>query len=155
MPDDVVIIAAIKGLRMGQCASHFAREPPSTVSELYEVMQKFCKSDDDHRKRVEEENNFCTQIKNNNFNNARANNFERRPNNAFHQVNQIDSENATMTESNFQHRSQTFNRGGPNQRGPFQQVEPSKIQFCLTILCHEVQKPSHLLQLPFAFPFAK
>jgi hypothetical protein len=38
--DDVVIIATIKGLRVGQCASHFAREPPSTVSELYEVMQK-------------------------------------------------------------------------------------------------------------------
>jgi len=69
VPDNVVIIAAIKGLRMGQCASHFAREPPNTVLELYEVMQKFCKSDDDHRKRVEEQSNFRAQIKpNNNFN---------------------------------------------------------------------------------------
>ena len=33
--DDVVIIAEIKGLRVGQCSSHFDREPPSTVSELY------------------------------------------------------------------------------------------------------------------------
>ena len=29
--DEVVIIAAIKGLRVGQCASHLAREKPSTM----------------------------------------------------------------------------------------------------------------------------
>jgi hypothetical protein len=58
VPYHVVIIVATKGLCMGQCASYFTREPPSTVSELYEVMQKFCKLDDDHRKRVEEESNF-------------------------------------------------------------------------------------------------
>jgi hypothetical protein len=50
----VVIIAAIKGLRVGQCASHLAREKPRTVTELYEVIQKYCKSDDDYRKRIEE-----------------------------------------------------------------------------------------------------
>lgn len=32
VPDDVVIIGAIKGLLMGQCASHFARVPPRSVS---------------------------------------------------------------------------------------------------------------------------
>lgn len=41
----MVVIVAIKGFRMGQCASHFAREPPRIVSKLYEVMQNFCKSD--------------------------------------------------------------------------------------------------------------
>jgi len=45
----VVIIAAIKRLRVGQCASHFAREKPSIVVELYEVIQKY-KSDDDYKK---------------------------------------------------------------------------------------------------------
>ena len=46
-----MIIATIKGLRVGQCTSHLAREKPSTVTELYEVIQKYCKSDDDYRKK--------------------------------------------------------------------------------------------------------
>jgi hypothetical protein len=53
-----VIIATIKGLRVGQCASLLAREKSSTVAELYEVIQKYCKSDDDYKKIIEEENNF-------------------------------------------------------------------------------------------------
>jgi hypothetical protein len=77
IPDEVVIIVAIKGLRVGQCASHLAREKPSTVAELYEVIQKYCKSNDDYRKRIEEENNFRAQIKqNNNFHPLRSNNYE-------------------------------------------------------------------------------
>jgi len=77
IPDEVVIIAAIKGLRVGQCASHLAQEKPSTVAELYEVIQKYCKSDDDYRKRIEEENNFRAQIKqNNNFHPSKPNNYE-------------------------------------------------------------------------------
>ena len=77
IPDEVVIIAAIKGLRVGQCASHLAREKPCTVAELYEVIQKYCKSDDDYRKRIEEENSFRAQIKqNNNFHPPRPNNYE-------------------------------------------------------------------------------
>jgi hypothetical protein len=48
----VVIIDAIKGLRVGQCAYHLAREKPTTVVELYEVIQKYCKSDNDYRKRI-------------------------------------------------------------------------------------------------------
>jgi hypothetical protein len=63
IPDEVVIIATIKGLRVGQCAYHLAREKLSTVAELYEVIQNYCKSDDDYRKRIEEENNFRAQIK--------------------------------------------------------------------------------------------
>ena len=41
IPDEVVIIAAIKGLQAGQCASHLAQEKPNTVVELYEVIQKY------------------------------------------------------------------------------------------------------------------
>jgi hypothetical protein len=44
-------MATIKGLRVGQCASHLAREKPSTVTELYKVIQKYCKSDDDYKKK--------------------------------------------------------------------------------------------------------
>lgn len=78
IPEEVVIIAAIKGLRMGQLSSHFARERPRTVAELYEEMQKFCKSDDDYRKRMEEENSFKAQTKANNNFHPKSNNFERR-----------------------------------------------------------------------------
>jgi len=78
IPDKVVIIATIKGLRVGQYASHLAQEKPSTVAELYEVIQKYYKSDDEYRKRIEEENNFRAQIKqsNNNFHPPRPNNYE-------------------------------------------------------------------------------
>jgi hypothetical protein len=79
VPDDVVIIEAIKGLRVGQCTSHFGREPPNTVLERYKVMQKFCKSNTDHRKRVEEETSFRVEVKNNCYNQPIPTNFERRP----------------------------------------------------------------------------
>ena len=62
---------------MGQCASHFIREPPRTVLELYEVKQKFRKSDTDPRKRVEEETIFRAQDKNNhNYNQPIPTSFE-------------------------------------------------------------------------------
>lgn len=77
VPDEVIIIATIKGLRAGQLSSHFKRERPTTVSQLYEEMQKYCRSDDDYRKRIEEENGYKNQPKtNNNFQQPRMNNFE-------------------------------------------------------------------------------
>jgi hypothetical protein len=48
--DEVVIIIAIKGLRAGQCAAHLTREKPTSVAQLYEEIQKYCKSDEDYRK---------------------------------------------------------------------------------------------------------
>ena len=92
--DEVVIIAAIKGLRVGQCTSHLAQEKPSTITKLYEVIQKYCKSDDDYKKRIEEENNFRAQInQNNNFHPPRPNNYDRRPFTPHNQVNQIENDN--------------------------------------------------------------
>ena len=106
--DEVVIIAAIKGLRVGQCASHHAQEKLSTVAELYEVIQKYCKSDDDYRKRIEEENKFRAQIKqgNNNFHPLRPNNYERRPFTPHNQVNQIENDNNSTAESDYAHQNQ-------------------------------------------------
>jgi hypothetical protein len=49
IPDEVIIIAAIKGLRAGQL-SHFKRERPTTIEKLYEYMTKYCGSDEDYRK---------------------------------------------------------------------------------------------------------
>ena len=102
------MIVAIKGLQVGQYASHLAREKPSTVAELYEVIQKYYKSDDDYRKRIEEENNFRAQIKqsNNNFHPLRPNNYERRPFTPHNQVNQIENDNNSTAESDYAHQNQ-------------------------------------------------
>ena len=47
-----IIAATIEGLAIGQCATHFAREPLGTVKELFKVMRQYARSDDDfkHRK---------------------------------------------------------------------------------------------------------
>jgi hypothetical protein len=39
VPEATVIAVAIEGLAIGQCAAHFAREPLTTVKELFEVMR--------------------------------------------------------------------------------------------------------------------
>lgn len=51
VPEEVVIIAAIRGLRASQLSSHLKRERPTTVAQLYEEFQKYSKSDDDYRKK--------------------------------------------------------------------------------------------------------
>ena len=103
----MVIIAVIKGLRVGRCASHLARKKPSIVIELYEVIQKYCKSDDDYRKGIEEENNFRAQIKqSNNFHPPRPNNHDRRPSTTHNQVNQIKNDNNSIAQSDYAHQNQ-------------------------------------------------
>jgi hypothetical protein len=54
--DDVAIEAAIKGLRIGPFTAHLAREKPSTMQELYSEFEKYCRSDNDYRKRLDEQN---------------------------------------------------------------------------------------------------
>jgi hypothetical protein len=49
-PEETVIAAAVEGLAIGQCAAHFARNYPTSVRELFEVMQKYTRSDDDLKK---------------------------------------------------------------------------------------------------------
>ena len=56
IPEDVAIEATIKGLRIGALAAHLAREKPSTIQELYIEFEKYCRSDNDLRKRLEEQN---------------------------------------------------------------------------------------------------
>jgi hypothetical protein len=46
-----MITAAIEGLAIGQCAAHFARNYPTSVKELFEVMRQYARSDDDLKKR--------------------------------------------------------------------------------------------------------
>jgi hypothetical protein len=102
IPAEVVTIAAIKRLRAGQCVAHLTREKPTSLAQLYEKIQKYCKSDEDYKKRIEEENNFRNQNKSNNFHHPKQNNYERRH---FSQVNQVENSNST-TEINFPPQNQ-------------------------------------------------
>ena len=56
VPEDVAIEAAIKGLRIRDFASHPAQEKPSTIEELYNKFEKYCRSNNDLRRRLEEQN---------------------------------------------------------------------------------------------------
>jgi hypothetical protein len=56
VPKDVAIETTIKGLRIGAFAAHLAREKPSTLEELYGEFEKYCRSDNNLRKRLEEQN---------------------------------------------------------------------------------------------------
>jgi hypothetical protein len=56
VPEDVAIEAAIKGLRIGAFAAHLALEKSSIIEERYNEFEKYCKSDNDLRKRLEEQN---------------------------------------------------------------------------------------------------
>jgi hypothetical protein len=50
------INALIKGLTPGRIASHLTRKKPKTVEELFRELEEYILSDDDHRKRVAEQN---------------------------------------------------------------------------------------------------
>lgn len=43
--NEVVILAAANGLRLGLCSSRLARKPPKTIAELHEVMKKYSRVD--------------------------------------------------------------------------------------------------------------
>jgi hypothetical protein len=54
--DKTTIKALIKGLTPGPTASHLTRKKPETVEELFQELEDYILSDDDHRKRVAERN---------------------------------------------------------------------------------------------------
>lgn len=55
VPEDVAIEAAIKGLHTGPFGGHLAKEKPSSIEELYNEFKKYCRYDNDLRKRMEEQ----------------------------------------------------------------------------------------------------
>ena len=56
VPEDVTIEVAIKGLHIGPFVAHLAREKPQTIEDLYNEFEKYCRSDNDLRRRLEEQN---------------------------------------------------------------------------------------------------
>ena len=39
-PEEIVIAAAVEGLAIGQCATHFARNYPTTIKELFKIIRQ-------------------------------------------------------------------------------------------------------------------
>jgi len=56
VPEDVVIEAAIKDLRIGPFVAHLAREKSRSIEDLYSKFEKYCRSDNELRRRLEEQN---------------------------------------------------------------------------------------------------
>jgi hypothetical protein len=54
--EDVAIEAAVKGLHIGAFVAHLAQEKPNTIEELYREFEKYCRSDNDLHRRLEEQN---------------------------------------------------------------------------------------------------
>jgi hypothetical protein len=54
VPNEIVIEAMIKGLRLGPTTQYFARKPPQTLEELLQKMDEYIRADNDFRQRREE-----------------------------------------------------------------------------------------------------
>jgi hypothetical protein len=58
VPNEIVIEAMIKGLRLGPTAQYFARKPPQTLEKLLQKMDEYIQTDNDFRQRREEAYRF-------------------------------------------------------------------------------------------------
>jgi hypothetical protein len=54
VPNEIVIEAMIKGLRLGPTAQYFARKSPQTLEKLLQKMDEHIRADNDFRQRREE-----------------------------------------------------------------------------------------------------
>jgi hypothetical protein len=58
VPNEIVVEAMIKGLRLGPTAQYFARKPPQTLEKLLQKMDEYIWADNDFRQRREEAYRF-------------------------------------------------------------------------------------------------
>jgi hypothetical protein len=58
VPNEIVIEAMIKGLRLGPTAQYFTRKPPQTLEKLLQKMDEYIRADNDFRQRREEAYRF-------------------------------------------------------------------------------------------------
>jgi hypothetical protein len=54
--DKTTIQTLIKGLTLGPTASYLTRKKPKTIDELFHELEEYIMSDEDHRRRVAEQN---------------------------------------------------------------------------------------------------
>jgi hypothetical protein len=58
VPNEIVIEAMIKGLRLGPTAQYFASKPPQTLEKLLQKMDEYIRANNDFRQRREEAYKF-------------------------------------------------------------------------------------------------
>jgi hypothetical protein len=58
VPNEIVIEAMIKGLRLGATTQYFARKPPQTLEKILQKMDEYIRADNDFRQRREEAYKF-------------------------------------------------------------------------------------------------
>jgi hypothetical protein len=58
VPNEIVIEAMIKRLRLGPTAQYIARKPPQTLEKLLQKMDEYIRADNDFRQRREEAYRF-------------------------------------------------------------------------------------------------
>jgi hypothetical protein len=58
VPNEIVIEAMIKGLRLGPIAQYFARKPPQTLERQLQKMDEYIRADNDFRQRREDAYKF-------------------------------------------------------------------------------------------------
>jgi hypothetical protein len=58
VPNEIVVEAMIKGLRLGPTAQYFARKPPQTLEKLLQKMDEYIRANNDFRQRREEAYRF-------------------------------------------------------------------------------------------------
>jgi hypothetical protein len=63
VPNEIVIEAMIKGLRLGPTTQYFARKPPQTLEKLLLKMDEYIRADNDFRQRREEAYRFSEMIR--------------------------------------------------------------------------------------------
>ena len=73
VPEQIAIEAAIKGLRIRPFAAHLARKKPTSIQQLYDEFEKYCRLDNDLRKRLEEQGQNRQQNNNKNSQKSYAN----------------------------------------------------------------------------------
>jgi hypothetical protein len=58
VPNEIIIEAMIKGLRLGPTAQYFARKPPQTLEKLLQKMDEYIRADNDFHQRRDEAYRF-------------------------------------------------------------------------------------------------
>ena len=93
--EDVAIEATIKGLRIGPFTAHLAREKPRTIEDLYNEFEKYYRSNNDLRRRLEEQNQ-SKQFQSNNRNTQKGNKNRGQPQAQNQQVFNIEQQGSSQ-----------------------------------------------------------
>jgi hypothetical protein len=63
VPNEIVIEAMVKGLRLGPTTQYFARKPPQTLEKLLQKMDEYIRADNDFQQRRKEAYKYSEMIR--------------------------------------------------------------------------------------------